>query len=160
MQFDIFKFRDMKKNVKEVEKVKLAWTEKQKQLASLKLSKKETKAWVQEQRKLDILDELKEEGGPFACAEQVDEYLKCDKIPEEKKYWRMRNEVVFARDTCVSLPRKSPYFRIYDTSGKKRRLLTSAEFGENIKSYLGKKSGRSKVTLEEYRKAVAGVCVM
>ena len=120
----------------------------------LSLTKKEEKAWLMEQRKLDILDELKEEGGPFTCSEQVDEYLLCSKIGADKKAKRMRNEVTYARDTSVSVPRSSPYFRIFNTSIKPRRLLTAEEFGSNLKEYLGKKSGRKIVTLAEYRAAI------
>ena len=59
---------------------------------------KEQKLWLVEQRKLNILDVLKQEGGPFISEEEVDEYFKCD-IPNDKKAKRMRNVVTYARDT-------------------------------------------------------------
>ena len=75
----------------------------------------------------------------------------------------MRNEVTYARDTSVSLPRSSPYFRIFKSTNKddnanggdkKRRLLTPVEFGENLKVILGKRSRRTKISIEEFKDAV------
>ena len=66
----------------------------------------------------------------------------------------MRDEVTYARDTCSSLPKSSPIFRIYNTQGK-RRLLTPDEYGRNLKILLGKIQDRHAVTLEDFRDALA-----
>ena len=65
--------------------------------------------------------------------------------------------MTYTRDTSVFLPRASPLFRIFNTAVKPRQLLAPNEFGENLKILLGKKSGRNKISLDEYRQAVAQV---
>ena len=65
----------------------------------------------------------------------------------------MCNEITYARDTSVSIPRVSPFFRIFKacTDGdKKGRLLTPSEF----KVILGKRAERKKVSIEEFRQAI------
>ena len=69
-----------------------------------------------EQRKLDILDRLKAQNGPFTCTEEVDEYLISKKFSDNEKQKRMRDEITYARDTSQSLPRASPFFKIYYTT--------------------------------------------
>ena len=61
---------------------------------------------------------------------------------------------LYARDSCVSLPRTHKVFRIFNTSVKPRRLLTSAEFGENLKILLGKRAGRITITMQEFSDAL------
>ena len=70
---------------------------------------------------------------------------------------RMKDEVTYARDTCLSLPKTSPIFKIFkfNTEGKKRTMLTSAEFGNNLKVLLGKTNQKRSVTLQEFRAALA-----
>ena len=69
-----------------------------------------------EQRKLDILDRMKAQNGPFACTEEVDEYLISKKFSDNEKQKRMRDEITYTRDTSQSFPRASPFFKIYDTT--------------------------------------------
>ena len=69
----------MRKEALAIKKIKITWAEKQSVLKNRKLESKEEKLWSVEQRKLDILDALKQDGGPFTCEEEVDEYLKCKK---------------------------------------------------------------------------------
>lgn len=81
-------------------------------------------------------------------------YLADDNILRDAKAKRMRKEITFARDTSVSLPRAHPVFRIFNTSVKPRKLLSPEEFGANLKALLGKRLGRTYITIEEYRQAV------
>ena len=103
-----------------------------------------------EQRKLDILDRLKAQDGPFTCTEEVDEYLISKRFSDNEKQKRMRDEITYARDTSLSLPRASPLFKIYDTTVTPRRLFTAEQFGNNLKLYLGKRSERLKVSLDDF----------
>ena len=67
---------------------------------------------------------------------------------------RMRWEVTYARDSCVSLPRTHKVFRIFNTSVKPRRLLTPVELGKNLKSLLGIRAGRITITMQELSDAL------
>lgn len=98
-------------------------------------------------RKLTILEAKKQEGGPFTSSEEVDAYLSDSSVVNEKKAKLMRGEVTYARDTSVSLPRNHAVFRIFNASVKPRRLLTPSEFVENLKVLLGKRAGRTYITL-------------
>ena len=107
-------------------------------------------------KKLTELQILRDAGGPFTSAEEVDDYL-AGTDDEKVKQTRMRREVAYARDTSVSFPRAHKVFRIMNTSVTPRRLLTALEFSDNLKIYLGKKEGRSFITMEDYRLAVAAL---
>ena len=147
-------FRKMGSAVKEIQRLKAAWSQRQMELRAAGLNSKEAQRLHIDQRKLAILDSLKQEGGPFTTAEEVESYLADESIPQDSKSKRMRKEVTFARDTSVSLPRAHSVFRIFNTSVKPRRLLSADEFGDNLKILLGKRLGRTYITLDEYRQAV------
>ena len=118
------------------------------------MNEKEAKKLNVENRKLVILAQLRAQGGPFVSVEEVDIYLADDSVAAEVKNKRMRAEVTYARDTCVSLPRAHSFFKIFDTSVKPRRLFTANQFGQNLKLYLGKAEGRTVVTLQEFSDAL------
>ena len=119
------------------------------------MDKKETNLLHVENRKLNILDKLKSQGGPFTSAEQIQEYLVNTKNPSKVKLNRMKDEVTYARDTCSSLPKSNPIFRIFNTHGRKRTMLTPEEFGNNLKILFGKTQQRHTVTLDDFREALA-----
>ena len=140
--------------VKILAKIKFQWIERQKELQTYGLTKKEADLLKIENRKLNILDKLKSQGGPFTSDEQVQKYLDNSKDSTKEKLSRMKDEVTYARDTCSSLPKSNPIFRIMKTQGTTRRMLTSEEFGNNLKALLGKTKQRHSVTLEDFRAAL------
>ena len=150
-------FRKMGPVFEDLSEIKHEWNVRQKELESFGLEKKEANLLQRENRKLIILDKLKSQGGPFTSEEQVQAYLVDKKISEKEKLSRMKDEVTYARDTCLSLPKTSPIFKIFkfNTEGKKRTMLTSAEFGNNLKVLLGKTNQKRSVTLQEFRAALA-----
>ena len=75
-----------------MDEIKATWKERQLELEIVGLSKKEAYNLHIENRKLNILESLKEDGGPFTSAEQIDEYLKCKKDVKTKSN-RLRNKV-------------------------------------------------------------------
>ena len=147
-------FRKMGPIVRELTKIKCQWSERQKELQTYGLTKKEADLLKIENRKLNILDKLKSQGGPFTSDEQVQKYLDNSKDSTKEKLSRMKDEVTYARDTCSSLPKSNPIFRIMKTQGTTRRMLTSEEFGNNLKALLGKTKQRHSVTLEDFRAAL------
>ena len=147
-------FRHLTKEASAIKMLKVSWSDRQQEMHKAALTIKEQKNWNVEQRKLDILDRLKAQNGPFTCTEEVDEYLISKKFSDNEKQKRMRDEITYARDTSQSLPRASPFFKIYDTTVTPRRLFTAEQFGNNLKLYLGKRSERLKVSLDDFRLAV------
>ena len=143
-------FRKMGPVVQILKDIKFNWTKRQLELQSLGLIKKEANLLHVENRKLNILEKLKKQGGPFSCEEEINAYLDSG---ENSKIIlsRMKDEVTYARDTCSSLPKANKIFRIFNTQGRKRTLLTSQEFGNNLKVLLGKKQQRHTVTLNDFK---------
>ena len=68
----------------------------------------------------------------------------------------MRDEVIYARDTSKSLPRKSNVFSIMvrDKVAGRRRLQFGAEFAESLKHLLGKADGQKVIKMEEFKDAI------
>ena len=107
--------------------------------------KKREKALVQEQKKIVSLQKLKEQGGPFTSAEEVDAYLSdLDKTNMKEKQKRMKLEISCARDTSTLLPKVDQLFTIrkVDVKGKQRDKTAAKEFGEALAVLLGRKADR------------------
>ena len=85
------------------------------------------------------IQELKCHGGPFTSCKEIDDFLQKD-IKDKVKVSRMKTEVMYARDTSLSVPKTNPVFRIrtMKVHGKKSRQLTPEEFGDNLKILLNK----------------------
>ena len=137
-----------------LDSIKVDWKERQLELQKIGLTKKEANNLHVENRKLNILEKLKQQGGPFTSSEQIDIYIKSKSDDNKKKVRRMRDEVTYARDTSKSLPKSSPLFKIFNTTAGRRRLMTAEEFGANLMILLGKKDQRTNITLEDFRKAL------
>ena len=148
-------YRQLGPVVDALKEIKEEWSRRQKELESIGLKKKEAALLQKESRKLTILEKLKKQDGPFTSEEQVQAYLENNKISVKEKSNRMRDEVTYSRDTCLTLPKSSPIFRIFKTQGKKRTMLTPEEFGNNLIMLLGKTKQKHSVTLEDFRAALA-----
>ena len=105
---------------------------------------KREEALVQERKRIGSLQKLKEQGGPFTSAEEVDTYLSdLDETNKKEKQKRMKLEISYARDTTTLLPKVDPLFKIrkVDLKGKQRDK-TAIEFGEALAVLLGRKADR------------------
>ena len=140
--------------VKRIKQIKIRWKERQEQCKAEALTEKEEQRLRVDNRKINILERLRAQGGPFVSADEVEVYLADPTTEDKVKASRMRDEVTYARDTNTALPKVHPVFKIMNTNVTPRRLLTPREFGENLKIYFGKKEGRTFVTLQEYRTAL------
>lgn len=111
-----------------------------------------------EEKRLDILDFLKSKGGggPFTDHREVDEYLGRTDETEKEKVKRMKMELQYARDSSTLLPKVDPIFRVQITvlETGKRRQKTPAEFGEALKSLLGKRSSRSVMEYNSFKETL------
>lgn len=94
--------------------------------------KKREEALVQKRKRIVSLQKLKEQGGPFTSAEEVDTYLSdLDETNKKEKQKRMKLEISYARDTSTLLQKVDPLFKIrkVDLKGKQRDN-TATEFGK------------------------------
>ena len=112
-------------------------------------------ALIQERKKLSMLEELKEGGGPFTSAEEVGAFLDDTTQDEKKKKKRMKLEIQYARDTSTLLPKVDPLFRIRKTMANgKQRDKTSTEFGGAMKVLLGKKEDRKGLEYSKFKESL------
>ena len=74
-------------------------------------------------------------------------------IPDKDKQDRLYTEVRYARDTTLSLPKKSELFRLKE----KYKPLPVGKFATNLKVYLGKVCTNASVSWEDFDRAVAAL---
>ena len=149
-------FRKMTTVVEKIKGIKADWDSRQQELQQIGLSKRESEGLRIEQRKNAILRRLKDAGGPFTKASEVDDYIR-DEVDEGAAQHRLRDEITFARDTSRSLPRTCPLFKIMtiDTSTGKRRMKSGLEFASSIKLLLGKQEKQTVISPNDFRDALS-----
>ena len=86
----------------------------------------------------------------------MDEYLGRTDETEKEKVKRMKMDLQYARDSSTLLPKVDPIFRVQITvlETGKRRQKTPAEFGEALKSLLGKRSSRSVMEYNSFKETL------
>ena len=84
--------------------MELFWTRSMKERMNKGSDEKREEAMVYELKKIASLQKLKEQGGPFTSAEEVDAYLgDLDDANMKEKQKRMKLEISYARDTSTLL---------------------------------------------------------
>ena len=147
-------FRSFRKEVETKRDMELQWNKRQKERFAQEADITRTVAIQKERKRLDLLEKLKAERGPFTNAEEVLEYMANDDNDKLKQI-RMKKEVQFARDSSTTLPRVDPLFKIQVTmANKKRRDKTALEFAESLMAYLGRKADRKVVEYESFRQSL------
>ena len=124
-------FRDYRKVSIQVKETKTAHNRRQDQIAGEKISNKQANNLNVEGRLLNRIDELKDLGGPFTKSEDIDNFIKDDTIDTKVKTRRMKTEVLYARDTSLSVPKTNPVFRIRNKKlpgQKSRQLIPTLNF--------------------------------
>jgi hypothetical protein len=152
-------FRSYRQAAKDKRDLELFWTDQMKQKMSQGSDSKREMALIQEQKKLGLLEELKEAGGPFTSAEEVEAYL-LTTLPEKEKKKRMKAEIQYARDSTTLLPKVDPLFRIRKTlpSGRQRDK-TAEEFGDCLKVLLGKKGDRQGLDYAKFQASLENLSI-
>ena len=136
---------------KVLEQINNEWSAKQESLRIAGLSKKEALKLHVNQRKFAILSRLKQDGGPFSNAEEVETFMK-DKAQAQK---RVSAEITCARDTSTSLPRQHHLFKIMRKDDvTKKRVKNVDEFAESLKILLGNAKKHQVVTVDDFRRAL------
>ena len=133
--------------------MELFWTRSMKERMNKGSDEKREEAMVYELKKIASLQKLKEQGGPFTSAEEVDAYLgDLDDANMKEKQKRMKLEISYARDTSTLLPKVDPLCKIrkVDVKGKQRDK-TAVEFGEALTILLGRKADRRAMDYSTFR---------
>ena len=115
-------FRKFGKQAEEIQELKMEWSKKMKDRFSAKLTEKQAVAVNKEEKRLIMLEKLKNCGGPFTPSEQVDAFV-CESRQREQSAvnvkkakitkevaTRMKLEVKYARDSSITLPKTDPIF--------------------------------------------------
>ena len=146
-------FRGFKEQLEKVKELKLKWSEAMKEKQMKGSDEKQEVAKQKEVKRLDTLDFLKSEGGPFTDEREVEEYFARDDVEEKQRIKRMKVELQHARDSSTLLPKTNPIFRvqiIVPETGK-RRQKTPQEFGEALRTLLGRRSNRSTMEYSSFQ---------
>ena len=147
-------FRSFRKQVEMKRDKEVQWNQKQKERFAQEADMARVVAIGKERKRLDLLEKLKGDKGPFTNAEEVQAFMNSDVDPKQKQI-RMKREVQFARDSSTTLPRVDPLFKIQVTlKDRKRRDKTSLEFSESLMAFLGKKSDRTVMEYESFRQSL------
>ena len=157
-------FRGFKEEVVKKRELELKWQKRTQEKFAEGASARQQVAQVKERKRLNMLDTLKKEGGPFTTAEQVQQYLDQEDVQEKVKQQRMKKEIQFARESSTTLPSVDPLFKIQVTlPNRRRREKTAVEFGESLMAFLGKKMEDNSLeystfqaSLRKYSNADAG----
>ena len=67
-------------------------------------SEKQVLGQIKERKRLNMLEQLKIEGGPFTDAEAVSKYLESPLEDPRKKQSRLKLELRFAKESSINLP--------------------------------------------------------
>ena len=134
-------FRDYREVAVKIKDLKTAHNKKQEEIAGEKMTNKQANNLKIEGRLLKQIEELKSHGGPFTNSKEIGDYINDSNIDDKVKTKRMKTEVMYARDTSLSVPKTNPVFRIRSQKihGQKTRQLSYSEFGENLKILMDKK---------------------
>ena len=98
-------FRSFKQETLARRELELKWTEKMKEKLKKGADLKQINSLKAESKRLVKLEVLKQAGGPFTKAEEVEKYLADKEILPKQKQTRMKMELQFARDSSTTLPK-------------------------------------------------------
>ena len=152
---ELANFRSFKQETLARRELELKWSEKMKEKFKAGADLKQMNAMNKEKKRLEMLEVLKEGGGPFTEAEQVEKYIADKDIDEKKKQKHMKMEVQFARDSSTTLPKQDPLFKIQKVlPNKKRRDKTVNEFSESLIAFLGRRSERIQMDYSVFKNSL------
>ena len=103
-------FRTFRKEAEAKREVELAWSKKMRDMMAKGYSEKQVLGQIKERKRLNMLEQLKIEGGPFTDAEAVSKYLESPLENPRKKQSRHKLELRFARESSTNLPQSDQLF--------------------------------------------------
>ena len=151
---DLSSFRSFKKETEKRMNIELEWKKEMKAKFAAGADSKQVIAQTKERKRLDMMDKLKALGGPFTNADNVEDYLTSELHTKEKQA-RLKLEIQFARESSTTLPSVDQLFKIQVTMpNKKRRDKNAEEFGEALKTFLGKKSDQADMDYKLFKESL------
>ena len=105
-------FRSFRKETEKRRELELKWNENMRSKFSQVADEKTAVAEINERKRLDLLEKLKNCGGPFTNSNEVLTFAARVDLTEDDKRKRVKAEVQFARDSSTSLPKVDPLFKI------------------------------------------------
>ena len=164
-------FRQFRAKACAIRELKLNWGKKMKERFKQKLNEKQAVSIEKEEKRLEMREVLKSEGGPFTKHDDVEEFctgveqqvLAAKSEPEKKDIQketqkRLKLEVKFARESSTTLPKKDDLFRIQVTlANNKRRDKNVDEFATSLKALLGRKCSRRTLSLATFKTSLSNV---
>ncbi|XP_057709633.1 uncharacterized protein LOC130927686 [Corythoichthys intestinalis] len=150
-------FRGYREAAMAKRELELTWTSSMKERMQKGSDERREASLQHERKKLESLEKLKESGGHFTSAEEVDTFL-ADMTANnmKEKQERMKTEMQYARDTSTLLPKTDPLFKIRKTDiNGKQRDKTAQEFGEALKVFLGRKGDRKVMDYNTFKECLS-----
>ena len=89
----VSQFRGFKKQVEAKRKIELRWQESMKEKFAQGADEKQVVAQSKERKRLDMLEKLKLDKGPFTDSDMVREYIEDKNNPDKEKQGRLELEV-------------------------------------------------------------------
>ena len=80
------------------------WESKQKELKKMGMEEKEIANLSTDKQRNSDLEKLKELGGPFTCADKVEDFMAREDLDDIKKGKRLYLEVRHAKNSSISFP--------------------------------------------------------
>ena len=112
VELDSTILREHRKISNKTNELMKSWVDQQNQLTYARVTKKETENLKIDKRQNSDLSKLKDMGGPFISAPEVDRNVARGDLTPKEKDSRLYLEVPYARDSCLSLPKSSDIFRL------------------------------------------------
>ena len=148
-------FRNIGDEVRQFDGILGKWKARQADIQALMQSRKEEENLRIECRKLEMLEYLKIQGGPFTNATQIEQYMSNPDISEKEKQKRMKKEMFYAKNSCTSLPKHHSVFKVLQAGADgKRRMLTATQFAENLKRLFSKANSNRALSVEDFQAAI------
>ena len=150
VELDSTILREYRKMSDKMNELMKSWTDLQNQLTCAGVSKKETENLKIDKRRNSDLSKLKDMGGPFVSASEVEEYVAKEDLTPKEKDTRLYLEVRYACDSCLSLPKSSDIFRLK----RAYKNLSMDEYSTNLKIYFDKVETNASATRMDFLAAL------
>ena len=82
--------------------LELEWQQKMKEEFSAGADEKQVVVQTKERKRLDMMEKLKEVGGPFINSDMVKDFIELAEMSEKAKQKRLKLKVQFARESSTS----------------------------------------------------------
>ena len=152
---DYSNLKKFRKPAKDIEELRQKWNKKMEDLEKQGLIDKEAISLSEERKKISDLQFLKTQDppGPFTSADEVDSYMRNQRISDTEKNQRLYSEVRYAKLSTSNMKRSSVLFRLK----KNYKNLCNDDYATNLKLYFGCINSVSTITLADLSYILTGL---